>query len=105
MGRDNLLYMPNQTDIGARIRAARQARNLTKAELARRIKRTRSLVSQWENGRVKKLSAESLAMLSKELREPQDYFLYGRRPHAMTHRVDGVFEVPLIDWGVSGYGR
>jgi transcriptional regulator with XRE-family HTH domain len=72
--------------LGARIRQAREARNLSQAEVARAFKLTREAVSQWESGGTAP-TLDRFEALSDLLGVSGEWLLTGRgRPDAM-HNV------------------
>ncbi len=60
--------------LGARIRAAREAANITQSELAERIGVTSSAVTMWEGG-ARAISIEYLDRLARVLDRPLQFFL------------------------------
>lgn len=58
---------PDMATVGGRIAAARKASGLTMEQLAARIGVSKSAISQWERGRIDKLSAENLLKLAEAL--------------------------------------
>ena len=62
-------------DFGKRLRAARQERLLTQAELAKMIGCERSLISLYETGRIRAVPFETLDRLAAALGKPPEYFL------------------------------
>jgi len=61
-------------DFGRRLRAARQERLLTQAELAKMIGCERSLISLYETGRVRAVPLDTLERLASVLGKPISYF-------------------------------
>lgn len=63
--------------VGQRIKQARKEGKLTQTQLAKRCAVTRSCVSQWETGAIKKISAEQLNAAAKALHVSIDWILTG----------------------------
>ena len=59
--------------IGARIRAARVAAELSQIELAQKLSVSNSIISSWETGRAS-ISADDLAVIAQALDKPFGYF-------------------------------
>lgn len=72
--------MVENSIIGDKIRQLRLAKDLTLAELAREIKKTKSYLSQVERGLIEP-SIKALRMISKALGVPMFYFLMDRKHH------------------------
>lgn len=62
--------------IGVRIRAAREAKNLSQAKLGLLINRTRSLVNQWERG-TSTPSVDDLSLVAGVLEVPLEHLASG----------------------------
>lgn len=80
-----------------RIRTAREAKGLSKAELARRLKLSRTTITQWESGETAP-SRRHIEDVARELAWP----LSALDPLQTTGLVSvdptGIV-VPIIDWG------
>jgi SOS-response transcriptional repressor LexA len=94
--------------ISARITAAREAAHLSKSELARRLGRSPSAVTQWESGETRALKAESLIGIARETGVRAEWLETGKGP-MRADAVDNVTEapplrsrVPLISWTTAG---
>ena len=61
------------TELGQRIRKAREARGLSQEEFAARISRDQGAVSEYENGR-RRLWATDLPLIAQALDMPLSYF-------------------------------
>ena len=70
-------------ELGARIRAARLARNLTQDQLARAVGVTRSAVAQWETGRAGQIGS-NLARIARVLETSATYLLSGEPQSAVA---------------------
>ena len=82
--------------IGARISSARQKRSLTQGELAKRVGKSKQLVSAWENGRTEVL-ASSLVELGLALSVDMNWLLHGTNPSAGVPALPQGTQVPLLD--------
>lgn len=69
--------IPSMNSMGARIKALRQARRLTQAQLADRLNITQSAISQLEKSRTLSLSGDVLAGLCEHLTTTADFILKG----------------------------
>jgi len=76
------------TDLGDRLRAARQARSLSLRDLATRVGLSASLISQVETGRATP-SVSSLYSLAEELDVSVDDLLFGQRAGRADERRPG----------------
>jgi transcriptional regulator with XRE-family HTH domain len=74
MSTDNL---SDQRQVGARIRAARQARGLTQSDLAAAVGVSRSAVAQWETDRAGQVRG-NLTRIAAVLGVSVEYLLHGR---------------------------
>lgn len=63
-----------------RIAAARQAKGLTKSELARAVKVSHATIHDWENGDIKTIKGENLMNVCRVLGMSENYLLYGTEP-------------------------
>lgn len=72
--------MADNRIIGDKIRQMRIAKNLTLAELAGEIQKTKSYISQVERGLIEP-SIKALRMISQALEVPMFYFLLDRKYH------------------------
>lgn len=71
--------------IGERVTQAREAANLSRAELGRRVGISRSAISQIENGTTKSPSAENLEKIADATSVPTKWLLSGKGPiHPQT---------------------
>lgn len=68
--------LKNKGFIGVRVRAAREAKNMSQAQLGRVINRTRSLVNQWERG-TSTPSVEDLSLVAGVLEVPLEHLASG----------------------------
>lgn len=92
--------------ISERITAAREAAGLSKSELARRLGRSPSAVTQWESGETKALRAESLIGIARETNVRAEWLETGRGSMHDTANVEPGPDlrgtVPLISWVQAG---
>lgn len=92
--------------ISERITAAREAAGLSKSELARRLGRSPSAVTQWESGETKALRAESLIGIARETNVRAEWLETGRGSMHDTTNVEPGPDlrgtVPLISWVQAG---
>lgn len=95
-------------NLGERITAARKAAGLSKSELARRLGRSPSAVTQWESGETKALRGESLIGIAQATGVRAEWLETGRGP-MRADAVDNVTsgpelrgKVPLISWTTAG---
>lgn len=71
-----LYPMPMET-MGDRIRVLRQAKGLSQADLAERLKVTHGAVSQWENGGTKNIKLHTFLSLCDELGTDPQFLIFG----------------------------
>lgn len=64
--------------VGGRIQAARLARGLTQEQLAAVIGVTKSAVSQWESGRIDRLTADNLLKLAEAVEASARWIWQGK---------------------------
>jgi transcriptional regulator with XRE-family HTH domain len=67
----------SQKYIGTRIRAAREARGIKQSELARAVKRSPSIVNQWESGK-SAVSIDDLVAVADAVEVPLIWLAAGR---------------------------
>lgn len=82
--------------IGARISTARQKRSLTQRELAKRVGKSKQLVSAWENGRAEIL-ASCLVELGLTLSVDMNWLLHGANASAGVPALPQGTPVPLLE--------
>lgn len=70
--------------LGARIKAAREARGLTQPELGKIVGVSKSAVNQWENGVVQNLKLPNLFALAQAVGKDPRELVFGE---AQEHRV------------------
>ena len=88
---------------GERIKEAREDLRISQPELAKRVRVTKSAVSQWENGSTKELKAEHLVAVAKALNVSPDWLATGRGPKERNQDIDQgpepkVSQIPLLNW-------
>ncbi len=72
------MFESSAAALGARIRAARLAQNLTQDQLARAVGVTRSAVAQWETGRAGQIGS-NLARIARTLGTSAAWLLSGEQ--------------------------
>ena len=80
--------MSDPTQIGARIRDARQDRGWTQERLAEAVGVSRSAVAQWETGRAGQLTGH-LARIAEVLDVGIEHLTHGRSKRASVHAGSG----------------
>ena len=63
-----------------RITIAREAKGLTKSELARAVKVSHATINDWENGDIKTIKGENLVNVCRVLGMTESYLLSGIEP-------------------------
>jgi transcriptional regulator with XRE-family HTH domain len=78
---------PLSKAVGARLRAAREAKGLTQDDVAQRLKKSQANLSQYENGR-REAGYETLSALSSIYETPVGNFFDGAVPHHPDEEMD-----------------
>ena len=89
------------TDIGSRIREARERYHITQSELAKKVGVSRIAVTQWESGSTKDLKPRNLMATARALGIDVNWLVYGKG----TMRADRVYainRVPVVPWSEAG---
>lgn len=73
--------------VGQRVRAAREARGWSQAELGRRVNRSQGAIAQWESGR-RTLGVDDLVLLAGQLGlAPADFFSDASAPGDLAEQI------------------
>jgi len=92
-------FAVDKKEVGLRIRELREGKNLTQAELARRVGRSRPAIAQWEEG-VASPDLGFIAALAFHLGATPQYIAFG-----VVQTCDDSFRIPLIDFASPGNRR
>lgn len=86
------------SNIGTRIKQAREALGISQQELAERIDRDQSAISSYEAGR-RRFPADDLPLFAEALEVPVMYFFEDlKTPDDLDHQILHVFnELPSVD--------
>src|SRR5690242_15509882 len=98
--------MTNPTDIGARIRIAREEQGWTQDQLASAVGVSRSAVAQWETGRAGQVTT-NLTRVATALGVGVDQLMYGRDSRVLGHAYTGdvLIMLPLYRECLHGDGH
>lgn len=90
--------LTNQTEIGQRIRQAREHLNMLQKDFADAVGKDATAISEYENGK-RKVSAVELSIFAQVLQVPVSYFYEGEiQPTELEHLLLGEFrKLPTIE--------
>lgn len=88
-------------NVHQKIRSSRKEAKLTQTDLANLLKVELQTVFRWENGKVKKISIDTLEQIAKATGKPLSYFLNQESSFEIKNFTEAqmpVKKIPLISW-------